>query len=390
MKVDIEINIEELLLINLCRLSFNIEQTEKIRELVSRVTDWEYFATRANEHGVVALIYQNLKNSGVVIRIPEKTVSDLNNKLMVSLSRNAYHTSVISEVLRIFNENSIKLVLLKGMALEFSVYGNSGLRQMTDIDILIDRNDYKNARRILTENRYESLPVKSIFHKPLIAYMGKHLPSLIKNGASIDMHLELFPGTPGDLTKQLFDGSPEIRINDQKFRIPPPQLFFLYLINHLLSHELNNESQLRLYTDLVVLLEKYKEEIINSKLITLAAQSGLSEILANKLELLRDIWEISFPEPVNGFIEQWKNPDSFKKFVRFLKTPKKNSLTGNKFVYRKTIREIPGIHRKVLYVTGDILPTLTFMKKRYNCSSKLKAVFYYPHRLGKILWLIFG
>jgi hypothetical protein len=390
MKEGIKIINEELLLINLCRLSFNNYQTEKIRELILLVSDWEYFASHANEHGVVALVYQNLKNLGLLTLIPEKIVSDLNNKLMVSLSRNAYHTSVITEVLRIFDEHNIKLVLLKGMALEFSVYGNSGLRQMTDIDILIDRNDYKNARRILIENGYESLPVKSLLHKPLIAYIGKHMPSLIKNGASIDIHLELFPGTQNDLTRQLFDSNQGIRINDQNYRIPAPQLFFLYLINHLWSHELNNESQLRLYTDLVVLLEKHKEEIINDKLIMLASQSGLSEIMAGKLTLIRDMWEISFPDMVNAFIEQFQNPDYFKRFVWFLKIPKKDSVTGTKLVYRKTIREIPGFHRKVLYVIGDIFPTLTFMKERYKCSSKMKAVFYYPHRLGKILWLIIG
>ena len=388
MKNELEIRNEEILLLGLCRLSFSKAQTGKIGEMVKGVSDWDYFESLANEHGVVALVFHNLEKLGFLPQVPEKIAATLNNGLMLSLSRNAFHTSVISEVLKILNEENIKTVLLKGLALELLVYGNSGLRQMTDIDILLDRSNHKKARKILMENGYVSLPIKSLFHLPIKAYSGKHLPSLVKNGASIDIHLELFGGKKNILTKLLYKNSSEIRINDQYAHIPRPQLFFLYLVKHLYSHELNNESQLRLYTDLVVLIEKYRDEIINYDLLTYAARAGLSQILAWHLEPLRDLWGITFPDWVDDFIEKWYNPDSINKFVFFLKSPKKNVTSGNALVYKKIIHEIPGLHRKILYVLGDLFPTLTFMKKRYKCNSKLKALLYYPHRLGKILWLV--
>jgi hypothetical protein len=385
---ELEIRNEEILLLELCRLTFSDIQTGKIIELVKNISDWEYFVSHANEHGVIALIYNNLEKLGFLPQLPEKIVSTLDNSLMLSLSRNAFHTTVITEVLRIFNDNNIKTVLLKGLALEISVYGNTGLRQMTDVDILLDRSNHKKARKILIENGYVSLPVKSIFHLPIIAYSGKHLPALLKNGASIDIHLELFGGKKNILTKLLYDNSSEIRINDQFAHIPRPQLFFLYLVKHLYSHELNNESQLRLYTDLVVLIEKYREEIINYDLLTYAAQVGMSQILAWRLEPLRDLWGIKFPDWIDDFIDKWYNPDSINKFVFFLKSPRKNSTAGSSKVYRKIIHEIPGFHRKILFVVGDLFPTLTFMKERYKCNNKLKALLYYPHRLGKIVWLL--
>jgi hypothetical protein len=384
---ELEIRDEEILLLGLCRLNFSDVQAEKIREVVNRVADWNYFASLANEHGVIALAYSNLEKLDLLSRLPEKVVSSMNNSKMLSLSRNAFHTSVITGVLRILNNNNIKTVLLKGLALEIRVYGNTGLRQMTDVDILLDRSNYKKARRALIESGYTSLPVKSIFHLPIIAYSGKHLPSLQKNGASIDIHLELFGGKKNILTKLLYENSSEIRVNDQYAHIPRPQLFFLYLVKHLYSHEVNNESQLRLYTDLVVLLEKYGEEIITFDLLAYAAKAGMSQILAWRLEPLRDLWCISFPGWMDDFINKWYNPDSINKFVFFLKSPKKHAITGSPVIYRKTISEIPGLHRKIFFVLGDLFPTLTFMKQRYGCRSKLRAVFYYPHRWGKVLWL---
>ena len=388
MKNEPDIRNEEKLLPELCRLNFSNAQTLKIKELVTSVTDWNYFASLANEHGVVALSFHNLEKLGFLSAIPEKTAATLNNGLMLSLSRNSFHVTVIPEILGILNKENIKTVLLKGMALELSVYGNSGLRQMTDIDILIDRSHYKRAQKILIENGYVSLPVKSLFHLPIIAYTGKHLPSLLKNGASIDIHLELFGGGNSILTKRFYDNSSEIRVNEQYAYIPPPQLFFLYLVRHLYNHEINNESQLRLYTDLVVLIEKYRDEIINRDLLTSAVEAGLSEILACRLGILRDFWGISFPGWVDDFINKWYSQDSVKKFICFLKSPKSKSSSASASIYRKTIHDIPGLHRKILFILGDIFPTLSFMKNRYGCTSKLKALLYYPHRLGKILWLI--
>ena len=108
MKNELEISNEEILLLELCRLSFTMAQTGEIGELVRCVSDWDYFASLANEHGVVALAYHNLEKLVFLPQVPEKIATTLNNALLLSLSRNAFHTSAISEVLRILNDENIK------------------------------------------------------------------------------------------------------------------------------------------------------------------------------------------------------------------------------------------------------------------------------------------
>ena len=165
-------------------------------------------------------------------------------------------------------------------------------------------------------------------------------------------------------------------------------MFFLYLVRHLHLHEMNNESQLRLYTDLVVLIDKYHDEIINCDLLEYASQAGMSDILAWRLETLRDLWEMHFPDWINVFIDRWFNPGTISNFILFLKSPKNNPPLNKAKVYRQNINDIPGIHRKLLFILGDIFPSVSFMKKRYNCNSTWRVLVYYPQRLGKILWLI--
>jgi len=384
----LEIRNEEILLLGLSRLSFSEKLRSRIEELTGSVSDWDYFTNLAAEHGIAALVWHNLESLGLLNRVPEKNISVLRSSHLLSVSRNAFLLTGAEEVISLLNKAGIKVVLLKGLALEVTLYGNSGFRQMTDIDLLINRYDFLKARDILMENGYESLPVKSGFHKPIMEWTGKHLPTLMKNGIMVDIHLELFPGRRNNLTSRVIETSMEVKVEREKAFVPEPGLFFLYLVRHLYFHELNNESQLRLYADLVVLAEKYGREIFSYKLLDNAKEAGLTRILAWKLEPLRDLWGVEFPDWLNEFTSRRFNPESINRFVFFLKSPKGNKPSNPGKVYRRMIREIPGIHRKILFILGDIFPSLTFMKGRYGVKSTLKVLLYYPLRLGKLFRLI--
>ena len=388
MKSEVRISDEEHLLLELCRLEFSDEQINRIKSLLAVITDWPYFSNLANEHGVAALVWYNLEKYQLHSEIPEAAVYFLKCTLMRSLGRNTFNTESMGEVLRLLNAENIKIVILKGLALENSVYGNQGLRQMSDVDILINRDECIKARKILFRNGYVSLPVKSFFHKLILAYYGKHLPSLIKNGTSVEIHHELFGGRKNLMTKMLYNSSYMLEIKGEKAWFPQPQIFFLYLVKHLWLHEMNNESQLRLYTDLIVLIEKHNYEILNYNLLKCASDAGMSEILAWHLEPLRDIWSVSFPGWLNDFIDKWHNEDFIDRFFFFLRSPKNNPPGDKSGFYRHILADIPGFHRKFLFILGDLFPTVSFMKNRYKCKSTWKVLLYYPHRLGKVLWLL--
>ncbi|MCU0474342.1 MAG: nucleotidyltransferase family protein [Bacteroidales bacterium] len=388
MKNDLNIRDEEILLLGLCRLSFDAELTVMLRALTEETKDWNFFTELANVHGVSALVYSNLEKLKFLQFVPEEIVDQLRNSMMINLSRNTRNIEAMAEVLKLLNGEGIKTVLLKGLALELSVYGNAGLRQMTDVDVLVSRENCMKARRILMDNGFSSLPVKSVFHKAILADVGKHLPSLIKEGFQVELHHELFGAGKNVLTKMLFESSYETEIKEQKVFIPRAQIFFLYLVKHLYLHEMNNESQLRLYGDLVVLIEKFRDDIINYDLLIFAKQAGMEEILAWRIEPLRDLWGISFPGWINDFINKHYNPASINKFVFFLKSPKNNPVRNKALVYRHHLGEIPGLHRKILFLLGDLFPTIRFMKKRYNCRSGWKSLLYYPLRWGKLWYLV--
>jgi hypothetical protein len=380
MKSDLNIRDEEILLLGLCRLSFGVELKVMLTALAETVTDWDYLFSQANLHGVASLVSHNLEKLGFMNLVPGETAGKFRNAMVVSLTRNTSNAESMGAVLRILNRENIKTVLLKGLALELTVYGNCGLRQMTDVDVLVRRDNCMKARKLLMDNGFESLPVKSVFHKPIIADVGKHLPTLVKKEFAIELHHELFGAGKNILTMMLYDTAVETEVNGEKCFVPEARIFFLYLVKHLWLHEMNNESQLKLYTDLVVLIEKYGDEILNYDLLTYANQAGMSKILARRLEPLRDLWGISFPGWINEFIDKWYHPDSINKFIFFLKSPRDNPPMGKSQKFLNNLRDIKGIHRKTLYILGEIFPSIDFMKKRYNCKSSFTALLHYPVR----------
>jgi hypothetical protein len=159
-------------------------------------------------------------------------------------------------------------------------------------------------------------------------------------------------------------------------------------LNHLNTHELKNESQLRLYTDLAILLEKYPSEILNSSLTDLSGKLGMNEILSSKLIILKEFHGVTIPAFLDEFIKRWKQEGCRSLFIQFVKNPKQEDNYNRKLLYRKLVSDIPGFHRRIIYILGDIFPTPEFMKNRYGCKTKFHAFLYYPHRLGKLFWLL--
>ncbi|MBE9512262.1 MAG: nucleotidyltransferase family protein, partial [Bacteroidetes bacterium] len=245
------------------------------------------------------------------------------------------------------------------------------------------------ARRILLNNGFQSIPLKSPLYNLILPYYGKHLPELIKGGISVEIHHELFPGADHSLTERMITNSTEITFNKSSVFIPPVREFFLYLVKHLDKHEKNGESQLRLYSDLFCIVEKYKNELFDTALFLEAEAAGLEEILASKLFLLKHYWGIFIHPALETLIKEKTPANTTQLFKTFLSQPKGHpSQHSRAHNYRQTIRQIQGFHRKVIFIIGDIFPSLRFMQTRYRTKTRLGAILCYPQRLGKLLYLI--
>ncbi len=125
------------LLLLLCRDSLTEDEKRDVGVLASCISDWGSFCDLALKNGVAALAWYNLNDSGFGESVPENEKTILEGVMMQTITRVTFIANSAAEITEILNNEGIKPVLLKGLALEHTVYGNRGLRQMSDADILV-------------------------------------------------------------------------------------------------------------------------------------------------------------------------------------------------------------------------------------------------------------
>ena len=325
------------LLLLLCQYPYKEKDHDLLSKLVSEVKDWPELVGLINSHGIIALAAYNIKEAGLEDTVPVDSMAVLKNGYFQNVIRNTWLTERWKEVNSILCNAGIQHIVLKGMALEHTLYDSKGLRQMSDNDILIRHDESFKAWHLLKEAGFTPEPLKSPLFRKIMFDYGRHLPALCKEGYVIELHNKLFERViPEEYSiDYTFSKAVEISIGNTKAYALPRDLGLKYLIEHFEHHVLTGECQLRLYADIVLSDDKIP---------------------------------IKFPE---NFIT---DP------IQIFKTEYR------KAVYRSNIHSIPLKHR-LRFITGDTFPSIKWMKKRYNCGG-FRALLFYPLRVGKLIWLI--
>ena len=254
------------LLLLLCRYPYDPSNRDTLSRLLREVDDWHSMVNLINAHGIIALAAYNIKEARLENEIPKDAMAFLENGYMQSVVRNAWLTERWKEVNQILNDAGIKHILLKGMALEHTIYGSKGLRQMNDNDILIKPGDSRKAWYLLQQNGFAMEPLKSPLFRKIMFDIGHHLPALYKNGYAIEIHEKLFENGSADDKSypDFFKYAVEISIDKTKAFILRDEMHLKYLKRHFEHHKLVGGCQVRLFNDILMLDKASNIEIPDS------------------------------------------------------------------------------------------------------------------------------
>lgn len=325
------------LLLQLCQYPFDPSKKDLLKELLNQVQDWKKTVELINAHGIIALASYNIRQAGLENEISPFAMTAIDNGYHQSIVRNIWLKERWKEVNEILSKAGLKHILLKGMALEYTHYNASGLRQMSDCDILIRREEALKTWNLLQASGFKTKTIKSPLHNRIISDLGKHLPTLYKEDFAVEIHIRLFNTKlqDEDLYNRIFDRSPEIAIDNIKAFVLPDDTQLNYLLHHFEKHKSEGECQLRLYRD-ITLLDKNTSCVFPDMFISDPSQS--------------------------------------------------RQLSYRKAAYRDNFHSIPKRFR-IRFLLGDLFPSVKWMKERYNCRG-VRVFLYYPQRVGKVWWLL--
>lgn len=115
--------------------------------------DWDRFLQLARHHRVYPFIYTKLKEINET-GIPPIVVQTLHREYQKNTFQMLYLSGEMEQTCKLFAENNIRSLQLKGPVLAADLYGDISLRTSRDLDILVPLADLEKAEKLLIEQGY--------------------------------------------------------------------------------------------------------------------------------------------------------------------------------------------------------------------------------------------
>lgn len=275
----------------------NPEIRDKIISLINEDMDWDYLIKIASRHRLKPLLYHNL-NSVCPDNVPEDVLGELREYFNSNVRKNLLMTGELIKILKLLESEGITAVPYKGPVLASMAYGNIGLREFNDLDILIKKQDtFKIIEILLSEGYMTKFRLNKNNEE---AYLKSQKGFILKNDTyefSIDFQWKFsgnffsFPSIPESLLDDLLGN---VIINGHEISVFSPENILLILSIHAAGH---HWSRLAWLCDIAELIKKY--DLNWDEIIKKANLMGIKRILNVNLNLVNRILGIDIPKKIS-------------------------------------------------------------------------------------------
>ena len=198
-------SLEMQLLFCCARTHLNTKTKQVIRELLQQELDWDYLLPLAAHHGAMPLLSWHLKRIGPDLLSPQ-ILSQLKDCLHRSARRNLFLTGELLNLLALLKEHGIPVIPFKGPVLTTSIYGNMALRQFSDLDLLVDQQNFLKAKDLLLDHGYHATTPWFLNEAQRMSVMqgwGEYSLANQNETVYVDLHKRLVAGYLFSLTADL-------------------------------------------------------------------------------------------------------------------------------------------------------------------------------------------
>jgi hypothetical protein len=163
---------------------------EAIRDQLNKtVFDFDSFYDSIAHHQLRGYVYSLLANSPAREAFPSDLVDRLQSSYIRQRTKNEEMIRELKLLSSTFSRAGQEFILLKGPYMAQRFYGSLDRRAFWDIDILVKKNDLKQAAQLLTRSGFKRTS-RTIFNKALTIYFT-HALDFAKPGVAVDLHWAL-------------------------------------------------------------------------------------------------------------------------------------------------------------------------------------------------------
>lgn len=301
---DLSLDNENSLVLNCCCLSLSQTRIENIIEKINEGIDWDILVKNATWHRLLPLVSSHLTKPEISKHIPEITVGKMRRYGYASLARNMLLQNELSRITGLFNEQGIKIIVLKGAALLGTIYENIALRPMNDIDVLVRTDDLFRAEAIALQQGYNSARGTVYIEREENL---RHLPNLVHTEKQIMLEIHRhITDVDGPFSNISLDdiwsrarplsiqGTPALTLSSEDHLIH-------LATNFLLDRRYSSQHSLGQLCDISELIIRYRDEMDWTLVEKIAAELRIHSSLFYPLYCCKTLLDTPVPEgPYNN------------------------------------------------------------------------------------------
>ena len=384
---------EDRLLLYCCRKDTDRKNRNKIIEIQRRSLDWECFLRKARENGIAAVVYSRLNEiKKDCPHIPSFIFKKLKKVYYLNAIQNSLIYEELGKVLKIFSNAGLQVIVLKGAVLAEKIYGNLALRPMTDVDLLVKKEDLfcLNEQMKILGYRPSDISVEDIdFSSTYLTTLDYR--SLSPNSPSFHIHWHFVNSTiPNEsYTKNIkmediWRDAEKTKIADVETMVMAPHHLLIHLAEHALrvTHSL---SKLSFFCDIDEVVNYYQERFDWERLIKESLKFNLSQMVYMSLYFTVKFLEAKIPENVLLKLKPERLNLGEKIFMNFVS--KNNRFPGLSYMVHLSMNS--GLYKKTNFLGKTLFPPPQIIAQRnYIPQSKLSYI-HYIRRINEVFSRLF-
>jgi hypothetical protein len=268
----------------------------RIEWLLGKNIDWSYLVRTAMGHGLIPLLYKNLKDT-YPEAVPEGIMNQIRNYFLINAGHNLLLNEELSKLLHLFEAHGVPAIPYKGPRLAASIYGDVTLRQFSDLDILIQKKDLNRARDLIIPLGYQphiNLSDVDVTHhiesRNELSFLRKDGRVAVELQWEITPHYFNFP-IP---SKYLWKSAERVSRKDSEFNSLPAEVELLVMCVHGTK---DLWARLLWVCDVAELIRKL-DDLDWNRVISFSSTSGSLRMLFLGILLAKDLLDASVPEEV--------------------------------------------------------------------------------------------
>lgn len=358
------------------------------------VPDWPRLVEMAQQEGVSAVLFHNITKHHLEDLVPQDCCRDLSNQYYVNLKRNLSIIGALRVVLATFQEAGIPCIVLKGIALAERVYPNIAMRGMSDVDILVRKEDLFKTDDHLSSLGYtsrDSSATKAI-HNPA-GYLSS-LEYRRNDPSPLNLHVHWHPvntSVPATMfaeridTNRLWENAATTAVADSQALMLSPEHMIIYLCEHALRIG-HSFDRLILVCDIFYAIKAFENIIDWDFIIEESRQFNLSRFVYHGLSIVKHHTSLNIPDEC---IAKLRPSDISRGEKYFLKLQFNNRrIRGSSyFIYLAMNRSL---FAKLGFITRTFFPPAQILLQRQYRKDAEFSKSLYLFRIGEIFSHILG